>query len=176
MLARGYTYSVHMVSSRYQARKAVSSSSGRASPSPRHVRGSFTSSRFRHLFHVLTAQVLRRTGPFPRRRKYRDMKGKTLAVKTEAKFKLLSVRETFERLAVPPGADASWEEPKAPSALQVHLCANPLEWWTRCTSHMYAKRLYLGAVHSENVLIDQLTFNCNACHAPVVHATMACAR
>lgn len=64
-------------------------------------------------------QVLRRTGPFPRRRKYRDLKGKKLTIKTGAQFKTLLVKEAFERLTVPPGKDALWEEPKSPSALQV---------------------------------------------------------
>lgn len=41
----------------------------------------------------------------------------------DAKFKALSVREAFERLTVPAGQDAMWEEPKAPSALQVNTAA-----------------------------------------------------
>lgn len=35
------------------------------------------------------------------------------------RFRALSVREAFDRLTVPAGQDAMWEEPKAPSALQV---------------------------------------------------------
>lgn len=72
-------------------------------------------------------QVLRRTGPFPRRRKYRDLSRKKLAVKgADGKFTTLSVRETFERFTVPPGEDATWEEPKAPSALQVRQYTDAL--------------------------------------------------
>lgn len=35
------------------------------------------------------------------------------------KFATLTVREAFERVTVPAGQDATWEEPKPPSTLQV---------------------------------------------------------
>ena len=79
-------------------------------------------------------QVLRRTGPFPRRRKFRDLAGKKLAIKAAAavgavatskvqKFATLTVREAFKRVTVPAGEDAEWEEAKPPSALQVRATA-----------------------------------------------------
>ena len=39
---------------------------------------------------------------------------------TRKRFEVLSVREAFDRVTVPAGQDAMWEEPKAPSALQVN--------------------------------------------------------
>ncbi|CAM9833334.1 unnamed protein product, partial [Scytosiphon promiscuus] len=74
----------------------------------------------------LTLRVLRRTGPFPRRRKYRELAGKKLRIKEGAvaaptkvaKFTTVTVREAFERVTVPAGQDATWEETKPPSALQ----------------------------------------------------------
>lgn len=35
------------------------------------------------------------------------------------KFATLTVREAYERVTVPAGQDATWEEPKPPSTLQV---------------------------------------------------------
>ncbi|CAM9286904.1 unnamed protein product [Ectocarpus fasciculatus] len=79
-------------------------------------------------------RVIRRTGPFPRRRKYRDMAGKKLRAKAAAavgavaadnvkKFTTLTVREAFERVTVPAGQDAMWEEPKPPSTLQALMAS-----------------------------------------------------
>ncbi|CAN0261430.1 unnamed protein product, partial [Ectocarpus sp. 13 AM-2016] len=79
-------------------------------------------------------RAIRRTGPFPRRRKYRDMAGKRLRAKAAAavgavvadnvkNFATLTVREAFERVTVPAGQDATWEEPKPPSTLQALMAS-----------------------------------------------------
>ncbi|CAM9264236.1 unnamed protein product [Ectocarpus sp. 4 AP-2014] len=79
-------------------------------------------------------RVIRRTGPFPRRRKYRDLAGGKLRAKEAAavgavaadsvkKFATLTVREAFERVTVPAGQDATWEEPKPPSTLQALMAS-----------------------------------------------------
>lgn len=58
------------------------------------------------------------------------MAGKKLAIKAAAavgavsadkvkKFTTVTVREAFERVTVPAGQDATWEEIKQPSVLQV---------------------------------------------------------
>ena len=58
------------------------------------------------------------------------MAGKKLAIKAAAavgtvatdkakKFATMTVREAFERVTVPAGQDATWEEVKPPSVLQV---------------------------------------------------------
>lgn len=91
-------------------------------PKQRRFKTSAVKGRARILFLVLSCcwQVLRRTGPFPRRRKYRNLDAKKTVLRgVKAAFKMLSVRETFERVTVPAGEDATWEEPRAPSALQV---------------------------------------------------------
>lgn len=41
------------------------------------------------------------------------------AAKTAKKFTTVTVREAFERVTVPAGQDATWEEPKPPSDLKV---------------------------------------------------------
>ncbi|CAM9385190.1 unnamed protein product [Hapterophycus canaliculatus] len=79
----------------------------------------------------LTLRVLRRTGPFPRRRKYRDLASKKLRIKAGAvaapakvqKFTTMTVREAFERVTVPAGQDATWEDTKPPSALQALMAS-----------------------------------------------------
>ncbi len=45
-----------------------------------------------------------------------------MAASTIQKFATLAVREAFKRVTVPPGQDATWEEAKPPSALQVRGC------------------------------------------------------
>lgn len=42
------------------------------------------------------------------------------AAKNAKKFTTVTVREAFERVTVPAGQDATWEEVKPPSTLQVH--------------------------------------------------------
>lgn len=61
------------------------------------------------------------------------MAGKKLAIEAAAaagavatdkvkKFTTITVREAFERVTVPAGQDAIWEEVKPPSTLQVRRC------------------------------------------------------
>lgn len=68
----------------------------------------------------------------------------------DVKFKALTVRETFERLKVPPGEDATWEEPKSPSALQVKFC------WSFIMLGQRFKAWWLPPEITPQTLIEQM--------------------